>query len=50
MEFKAKIWKTGNTFVLSVPKAFVDNDLVKKNTLYTIRLKEAKKDEAKTTI
>ncbi len=39
MEFKGKIWKTGNSFVITIPKDFVDNNLLQIEKEYSIEVK-----------
>jgi len=37
-KFKAKIWKTGTSYVVTIPKDFVKNGLIKPEIEYLVEL------------
>ena len=44
MKFKAKIWKFGHSYVITVPKVFIKNDMVKINKKLIINIKDENKN------
>ena len=40
LNFKREIWKTGNSVVITVPKAFIESGLIKEGQTYLISIKE----------
>jgi len=43
LRFVAKIWKTGNAKVMTVPKAFIEGGLINPAKRYVVRVEEANK-------
>ena len=41
----AKIWETGNSFVITIPLQYIRNELIDLTKLYDVTFKEAKEDE-----
>lgn len=38
VKYKAKVWKTGSSYVLTVPKAFIDSNILNDGEEYEISL------------
>ena len=43
--WKGKIWETGTSTVITVPKAYVGNHMVKRDKEYKITIEEVVSDE-----
>jgi hypothetical protein len=40
MKFKAKPWKSGDSYVVVIPKAFIDNEMLDTNKEYEFVIEE----------
>ena len=40
LKFKAKLWKTGSSSVVTIPSDYVSNELIEKNKEYLFVIKE----------
>jgi hypothetical protein len=47
VKFKAKIWKAGDGYVITIPKLYIDNDLLKNGKKYEFHIQEV--NDAETT-
>ena len=45
VNFEGKIWKTGNSAVLTIPADFITYDQIKVGKEYNVTLEEVKNDE-----
>ena len=47
VKFKAKIWKAGDGYVITIPKLYIDNNLLENGETYTFDAKEENKCQNK---
>jgi antitoxin component of MazEF toxin-antitoxin module len=40
MKFKGKVWKTGNSFVITVPQQYVEDGIFKQGETYDVEVTE----------
>jgi len=45
VKFNAKVWKTGDSFVVTIPKDFVTHGIVAVGKEYNVCIKNNKKEE-----
>lgn len=47
IEFKGSIWKTGNSYVVTVPKPYIENGQLSESEEYKITITRGERDDKK---